>query len=291
MIEWLTEPLGYGFALRALAELVLLGTISGVIGCWIVLYRISYGAESLAHGMLPGLVAASLLGLPLLAGGLAGVLAAGLAIGLIGRFTPGPPDTAIAVAITTLFGLGVLMALSPASQVGIQDLLFGDPLGVGHRALTATALSGLAVLAVLWRSHDRLLAVGFDRGPGVVAGISPALIQVLLLALVAVTVLVGVQAMGTLLVAAILVGPAATARLLTARMSTMIGLSIASAIIAGVAGIYLSWYAGVAAGAAVVACLLALYLAAVGAGALKGRLAGRSLRAGSGPPAPGEAAS
>lgn len=290
MIEWLTEPLGYGFTVRALIELVLLGTISGAIGCWIVLYRISYGAESLAHGMLPGLVAASLLGLPLLAGGLVGVIIAGVAVALVGRFASGPGDTAIAVVVTTLFGLGVLMALSPASPLGIQELLFGDPLGVDSLTLFATVLPGAVVLMVLWRGHDRLLASGFDPGSASATGISPTLIQVLLLALVAVTVLTGVQALGTLLVAAILVGPAATARLLTERMPAMIAISILSAVTAGVAGMYLSWYAGIAAGAAVVVSVLALYLAAAFIRSLKDRNPGRSPAPGLRRPRPGRPA-
>lgn len=179
MIDWLIDPLTYGFTVRAVIEIAVLGAVSGAVGCWVVLYGISYSAESLAHGMFPGLVGAALLGIPLLLGGAAGIILAGLLIALVGRLTRGRPgnddaaDTAIAVVVTSLFGLGVLMALSPDSPPGIQALLFGDPLGITDGQLISTAALGAAVLALLWLGHDRLLAVGFDNSSGQVAGLSP----------------------------------------------------------------------------------------------------------------------
>ena len=271
MIDWLIDPLTHGFTVRALIELAMLGAIGGAVGCWVVLYEISYSAESLAHGMFPGLVGAALLGLPVLLGGAAGILLAGLLIVLVRRFSGDSADTAIAVVVTSLFGLGVVMALSPESPPGIRALLFGDPLGVSEGQLLATALLGALVLALLRFGHARLIAIGFDAGSGRALGLSPGLVQLLLLALVAVTVLVGVQALGNLLVAAILVGPAAAARLLTRRIGSMIGISVAIALIAGIAGIYLSYHGRIAAGAAVVVCLVASWLIAATAAAARER--------------------
>jgi len=261
-MDWLVDPLTHGFTARALIEIALLGAVSGAVGCWVVLYGISYSAESLAHGMFPGLVGAALLGLPLLLGGAVGIILAGLLIVVIGRVSGETADTAIAVVVTSLFGFGVLLALSPESPPGIQALLFGDPLGVSDSELVSTAVLGAAVLGVLWLGHDRLLAIGFDAGSGRSLGLSPGLVEAVLLVLVAVTVLVGVQGLGNLLVAAILVGPAAAARLLTVRMAPMIAASSAIAVACGVAGLYLSFHARVAAGAAIVGCLVAAYLLA-----------------------------
>ncbi|HMX72453.1 MAG TPA: metal ABC transporter permease [Solirubrobacterales bacterium] len=277
MIDWLIDPLTYGFTVRAVIEIAVLGAVSGAVGCWVVLYGISYSAESLAHGMFPGLVGAALLGIPLLLGGAAGIILAGLLIALVGRLTRGRPgnddaaDTAIAVVVTSLFGLGVLMALSPDSPPGIQALLFGDPLGITDGQLISTAALGAAVLALLWLGHDRLLAVGFDNSSGQVAGLSPGLVQAMLLVLVAVTVLIGVQGLGNLLVAAILVGPAAAARLLTSRMGSMIGISVAVAVASGIAGLYLSFHGRIAAGAAIVICLVAAWLLAALFAAVRSR--------------------
>ena len=139
-----------------------------------------------------------------------------------------------------------------------------------------SGLIGAFVLAVLWLLHERMLAVGFDRSAGPALGVSPGLIQGVVLALVAITVLVGVQSLGNLLVAAILVGPAAAARLLTDRFRTMFALSITFALVASLAGLYLSFHARIAAGAAVAACLVALYLLAAAAAAITERSAGRA---------------
>lgn len=262
MFDWLTDPLAFGATQRALAVIILLGAAGGAISCWVVLYRVSYSAESLAHGLFPGLVAAALLGLPILLGGAVGIVVAAFLIAVVNRFAGESADTAIAVVITSLFGLGVLMALSPASPRGLSGLLFGDLLGASGLELVASGTVALLVIVVVWLFHERLLAIGFDRSAGRSYGVSPTAMTAVVLLLVALTVLVGVQALGNLLVAAVLVGPAAAARLLTERFAPMMTLSLAFAFAAGIAGVYLSFHARIAAGASVAACLVAIYLMA-----------------------------
>lgn len=269
MIDAIAEPLSYGTTLRALAEISLIGIVSGAVGCWIVLYELSYSAESLAHGLFPGLVIAALVGAPLLLGGAAGVLVASALIALVGRLARDGPDTAIAVVITTLFGAGVLLALSPGSPPGIQELLFGDLLSVNLADIAVAATIGAAVLAVLWLFHERLLAVGFDPESGPALGVPVGVLNLVLLGLVAVTLLVAVQGLGNLLVAAMLVGPAAAARLLADRVWPMMLTAAAVAVTAGFAGIYASYYLNLAAGASVVIALVVCYLLAAAAGRLR----------------------
>lgn len=271
MIDWLLEPLRFGTSLRALIEVTLIGVAGGVVGCWVILYRVSYSAESLAHGLLPGLVAATLLGLPILLGGAVGIVAAAILIALVNRFARESADTAIAVVITGLFGFGVLLALSPDTPPGTAELLFGDLLGVSDSELLTSAGILLVVIACVWLMHDRLLAAGFDAGSGPSLGLSPSVMSGLVLVLVALTVLVGVQGLGNLLVAAVLVTPAAAARLLTDRFRPMLILAVATALLAGIVGIYLSYYLKVAAGASVVAVLVLAYLAAAAAATLPPR--------------------
>jgi ABC-type Mn2+/Zn2+ transport system permease subunit len=184
-------------------------------------------------------------------------------------------DTAIAVVVTTLFGLGVLLALAPESPPGIQGLLFGDVLGVSDGDLALAAGLDVVVLAVLWALHPRLLAAGFDRLNAPALGVSPAVMDAVVLVLLALAVVVAVQGLGNLLVVAILVGPAATARLLARRASPMMGVAVAVALAGGVAGLYASYYAGTAAGASVAGAVVILYLAALGAAATTRVLHGR----------------
>jgi ABC-type Mn2+/Zn2+ transport system permease subunit len=255
---------------RALIEVTLVGVCGGALGCWIIFYGLSYASESLAHGLFPGLVAAALLGLPLLLGAGVGLVVAALGVAIASRIPGVGRNVAVAVVVTSLFGLGVLLALSPDSPPGVQGLLFGDVLGASNADLALSAALALGIVAALWLLHGRLLAVGFDRAFARSLGVSAAAADVAVLALLAGAILVGVQGMGNLLVVAVLVGPAATARQLSSRMVPMMLLSVAVAVLAGAAGLCLSYYAGTAAGASIAASFVAAYLAAAFSG--RGRL-------------------
>jgi ABC-type Mn2+/Zn2+ transport system permease subunit len=256
----LWEPWTQGFMQRALLELVLLGVVGAVLGVWIGFYELSYSAESLAHALFPGLVGAALLGLPLLLGGAVGVLGAAAAVALAGRAPEIGRDTAVGIVITTLFGLGVLLALSQASPPGLGQLLFGDLLGVSGRDLAISAALAALVLVALAVLHRELLVVGFDRSTARALGAHPLLVDLALLALVAVTVVIGVQALGNLLVVAVVIGPAAIASLLGGRLAAMMARGAGVAVACAVAGLYLSYYADTAAGASVAAVTVGAYL-------------------------------
>jgi ABC-type Mn2+/Zn2+ transport system permease subunit len=265
-------PWQHAFMQHAVLELALVAVLAGVLGCWVVLYGLSYSAESLAHGMLPGLVAASVLGLPILAGAAVGIGAAALGVALTATIATIGRDTAVAIAVTALFGLGVLLALAPASPPGIQTILFGDPLAVTTSDLVTTLVLCAVALTALVVLHRALLATGFDRTSAPALGLSPFRIELALLGLLAVAILVGVQALGNLLVVAVLVAPAATARLLTHRLRPMMGIAVAIGAAGAVCGLYLSYYAGLAAGASIALVLVAAYVVAVAGDALVRRV-------------------
>jgi ABC-type Mn2+/Zn2+ transport system permease subunit len=262
-VNWLTDPWGQAFMQHAFTEVATVGLLGGWLGCWVLLYGVSYSAESLSHGMFPGLVGASLLGVPLVAGGAVGAGAAATGIAGLGEARGIDRDTSVGVVVTSLFGLGALLALAPSSPPGIQELLFGDVLAVSRRDLLVTGLIALPVLALLWVLHERLLAVGFDRSSARAIGIAPRPVELAVMLLVAAAVVVSVQALGSLLVVAVLVAPAACARLLTRRLGPMVWVSIAVAVAGGVAGLYLSYYAGTAGGASIALCLVGAYLVAL----------------------------
>jgi ABC-type Mn2+/Zn2+ transport system permease subunit len=268
MIDFVTDPLGQEFIRRALLEVGLISLAGGALGCWVVFYGVSYAAESLSHALFPGLVVAALLGIPLLAGGIPGIAVAAIAIALIGRVPGIGRDTAVAVVVTAFFGLGALLALSPSSPPGIQSLLFGDILAPSDSDLLVAAALAAVVVLSLFPLHWRLLAVAFDRSTARALGASPALADTAVLVLLAAAVLVAAQGLGTLLAVAALVGPAATARLFTHRVPSMMVAASLLGVCTGVVGLYLSYHLGVAAGASIAACIVGAYLAAlVGAGA------------------------
>jgi ABC-type Mn2+/Zn2+ transport system permease subunit len=273
MIAWLTDPWSQEVLRRAFAEVVLLGAVGGALGCWVVLYGLSYGAESLAHGLFPGLVIAALVGAPLLLGGAVGIALAAVAVAAVGRLPGLDRDVGVAVVVTTLFGAGVLLALSPATPRAIQGLMFGDILGLTNGDL-ALAAGLLAVTAAgLWLMHGRLLAVGFDRASAPGLGVRALPVDIALLLLVAAAIVVAVQGLGNLLVVALLVAPAASARLVARRAAPMMALSVVIAVVAGCAGLYISYHASTAAGASVAAMLVLAYMVAAGVAAVRPRAA------------------
>lgn len=261
LLDTVTAPWSEPITRRALLECVLLGIGGGLLGCWLVLYQLSYSAESLAHGMLPGLVAAALLGAPLLAGGAAGLAAAAGATALAARTPLLDRDTAVGVVVTALLGLGIVLALSPDTPAGIGELLFGDVLGVTDTDLVAAAALVLLLAAVLPLLHDRLAAVGFDREAAAALGLRPTVVDATLLGLLAAALLVAVQGLGNLLVVAVLIAPAAAARLVTHRLPAMMALSAGIAVAGCAGGLYLSYYASTAAGASIAVVLVAVFLA------------------------------
>jgi ABC-type Mn2+/Zn2+ transport system permease subunit len=269
--HWLADPWSGAIMQRAFAEVVLLGVTGGAIGCWIVLNELSYGAESLPHAMFPGLVVAALAGAPLLVGGSAGLIAAALAIAAAARTPLIGRDSAIAVVVTGMFGLGVLLALAPATPQSVQSLLFGDILGVDRSDLIAAAILTAAVLAALRVLHVRLTIVSFDRTTSGSLGVPSAPLDVALLILLALSVLIAVQALGNLLVVALLIAPAAAARLVTRRLGAMMATAAALAIVSGVAGLYISYHLRTAAGASIALAMVAVYLVAAAAARIPSR--------------------
>jgi ABC-type Mn2+/Zn2+ transport system permease subunit len=262
------EPLQEAFMQRAVAEMTLIGVAGGVLGCWVVLYEFSYAAESLAHSLFPGLVAAALAGMPLLLGAAPAIVVAALAIAVASRVPSVTRDVAVAVVVTSMFGLGVLLALSPDSPPGIETLLFGDILGPSDTDLLSAAALSVLVLVALWLLHDRLLATGFDRGAVRALGLAPAVIDAALLVLLSAGIVVAVQGLGNLLVVAVFVGPAAASRRLSKRIVPMIVIAVSIAVLAGLAGLYVSYYAGTAGGASVALAILAAYLLSLPLGRL-----------------------
>jgi len=263
MIDLLTEPLRQGITQRALLELLILGVVCGPLGVWVVLYRQSYAAESIAHSMLPGLVIASLASIPLGVGAAAGLAVAAACIAAASRQHAVGSDVAVAVTVTALFGAGTLLALSPEVPVRLGEILFGDPLAVSPSDLIASALLAVVTLLALAYGHRSLTLSGFDPQTARSLGGGNTRAAALLLGLLALTVLIAVQALGNLLVVAIVIAPGAAALRLSRSLSGAVRLAAATAVAAGVAGIYLSYWANLAAGASIALCAIALFLLAM----------------------------
>ncbi|HEV2753462.1 MAG TPA: metal ABC transporter permease [Solirubrobacteraceae bacterium] len=258
---------------RALVELVLVGAACGALGVWVVHLRHAYAAESLAHAMLPGLALAALAGVPLLLGAGGGVLGAAALVFLAARDRRIDSQVGVAVVVTALLGLGALLALVPGAPARLEDLLFGDPLGVSPADLAVAGGLVAGVLLALGVAHRRLTLGAFDPVAARALGASPARTELLLLALLAVTIVAAVQGVGNLLVVALLLAPAAAALDLARSLPAQLALGAALGAGSGAGGLVLSLTLDVAAGASVALVAVAIF-------ALSGALAPRHRGAG-----------
>jgi ABC-type Mn2+/Zn2+ transport system permease subunit len=263
VLDFLLEPVQSGIGRRALLEVALLGAFCGALGFWVVTERLAYSAESLSHGLLPGLVLAALAGAPLLLGAAGGALVAAALIAFASRDARIGPDAGTAVAVTGLVGLGALLALAPDSPERLEELLFGDPLGVTDGDLLAAALLLVLGGAALAALHRPLGAVAFDPEGASAAGIHPAAVRSALLVLLAAAVAVTVQGLGALLVLAVLIAPPVAVRDYARTPARAMLAGAAVAVAASLVGMEVSFHAHSAAGASVALALCAA--AALGA--------------------------
>jgi ABC-type Mn2+/Zn2+ transport system permease subunit len=262
MLGWLTDPFASPLAQRALLEVLILSLACGPLGVWVLLYRDAYAAESMSHGMLPGLVVAALTGAPLVLGAIAGVLVAAAGIALVARDERLGGDTGVAVVVSALLGLGAMLALSPATPPRLQELLFGDLLGVGTGDLAVAGALALAVAGALVAGHRSLALVGFDRGSARALGAGALRWELALLAVLGLTTVAAVQGLGNLLLVALVLAPGTAALSLVRRLPVALVLASGLAALSGAAGLIASFHLGIAAGASVALCAVAVALAA-----------------------------
>jgi manganese/iron transport system permease protein len=263
LLDHAIEPFRLGLMQRALIQVVVISAVGGAVGCFVVIRGLSFTGESLAHTVLPGVVAAYAIGAALLLG--AAVLAAAtVAISLLAqRDRRIAEDTAMGVAFAGLFPLGViLLALQSNPTRNLSDFLFGDVLANSRADVIGTVVISALILAGLVLLQRAALASSFDRTYAASLGYRPGLIDALLLSLVAATIVVAILAVGNVLALALLLAPAATARLLVGRLIPMMVLAGVLGALSGLVALELSYWAGLAAGSMVVLCAAGAFLLA-----------------------------
>ncbi len=276
LASFLLDPWRSGLTREALVEVALVGAIAGAVGFWVLTYGLAYGAESLAHGLLPGLVLAALAGAPLLLGAAGGIAAAAVLIAVAGRDERIGPQAATAVAVSGMLGLGALLALGADTPPRLGELLFGDPLAATRSDIFIAAALVLVGGVLLGALERPLSATAFDPGGAAALGVRVGWVRVALALLLAATVCVSVQALGNLLSLAVVIAPAvAVRRHVRSTAAAMVGAALV-AVAAAVVGIYASYHLDTAAGASVA---LALCAAAAAGAAMPRRDGARRVRA------------
>ena len=251
-MDWLIEPLRYSFMQTALLAAILVGVTCATIGVYVVLRRMAFIGDALAHTALPGLVVAYLNGWSLFGGAVVAGLLTALGIGWLSRREEVREDTAIGILFTGMFALGILLISTTRSFRDLTHILFGNILGVTTGDLLLIAGVTLITLIALVAFHKELELSSFDPTHAEVMGLRADRLRYLLLILLSLTVVTSIQVVGVVLTSAMLVTPAAAAALVTNRLPRMMLIASLIAIASGVAGLYISFYQNVSSGAAIV---------------------------------------
>jgi ABC-type Mn2+/Zn2+ transport system permease subunit len=264
VVDYLLGPLEFGFMQRGLLASVLVAVICGILGSFVVLKGLAFIGDALAHASFGGVALAFVFGANVYLGAFVFAIATALGIGAITQRGRVSSDTAIGVLFSGTFALGILIiSRADSYTTDLFGYLFGDVLSITVGDLWTIGALGIVVLALVAVFYRQLLFVAFDPTVAAASGIQTRGLEYLLLALLGVTIVTAIQAVGIVMVVALLVTPSATAYLLTRRFHHMILASVAVGSLSALLGIYLSYYLDVASGAAIILVATALFFVAL----------------------------
>ncbi len=279
-MDALLDPLAFQFFQRALLASVLAGVVCAVVGSYVVLKGLAFIGDAVAHAAFPGVVVAYIVGAPFVIGGGIAAFLTAISIGWVSRRAHLRIDTAIGVVFAGTFALGIFLYSTIEGFVGdLFGFLVGNVLAIGTDDLIGLLLLGAIVLGILVVFWKELLYSAFDPLGAAASGLPVGGLDYLFLGLIALTIVISLQAVGIILVVAMLVTPAASAQLLTVSFSRLIVLAALIGATTAIAGLYLSYWFDVASGATIVLVQTALFIAVLGLRPISGWRARRRVPA------------
>lgn len=252
----------YGFLQKALITSVMVGIISGVIGCFIILRGMALMGDAISHAVLPGVAISFMLGINFFIGAvITGILTA-IGIGFINQNSRVKNDSAIGIMFTAAFAAGIILITFMKSSTDLYHILFGNVLAVRPSDMWMTLIVGIFVLVSVFIFYKELLVSSFDPIMAQAYGLPTKMIHYFLMVLLTLVTVASLQTVGIILVVAMLITPASTAYLLTDRLSVMIVISATCGTISAIIGLYLSFTYNLASGATIVLVATALFFLA-----------------------------
>lgn len=271
----------YDFLQNALLTATMVGVICGVIGCFIILRGMALMGDAISHAVLPGVAIAYMLGVSFFIGAVISGVITAVAIGFISQNSRIKNDISIGIMFSSAFALGIILITIMKSSTDLYHILFGNVLAVRPSEMWMTFLIGIFVLLSIYLFYKELLISSFDATMAQAYGLPTKLIHYFLMILLTFVTVASLQTVGIVLVVAMLITPAATAYLLTDRLSTMIFLSAGLGVVASVIGLYFSFTFNLASGATIVlvstACFLLAFIFSPKQGILSSRIKRRKL--------------
>lgn len=271
-MEWLLEPLSASFVQRAVIGGVLVAVFCAVVGTWVVVRGMAFLGDAMAHGLLPGIAIASLLGGNLVLGAAVSAAATAAGVSVITRNRRISQDTAIGLLFVVMLSLGVILVSSAGTfAVDLTGTLFGDVLAVGADDVLMLAIVGAVVLATAAVHHRAFTAAAFNQQKAASLGLRPRRTHFVLLCLITLAVAASFQVVGTLLVFGLLIAPPAAALVWAKAIRSVMVLGSVIGALSVVSGLWISWYASTAAGATIALVAALSYFISAFAHAVLGR--------------------
>jgi manganese/iron transport system permease protein len=255
-------PLSYSFMQRALVAAILIGAVCSVLSCYLVLRGWSLMGDAISHAVLPGIVLAVVLGIPIAIGAFASGLSCALLTGYLKENSRVKEDTVMGIVFSGMFGLGLVLMTKIETDQHLMHILFGNMLGVTWRDVAETAIIAVPTLAIVIAKRRDLLLYCFDPQHARAIGLPVRVIHYGLLVLLALTVVAALKAVGVILVVAMLITPGATAYLLTDRFDRMLAISASVSVAASIVGTLVSFHIDGATGPCIVLIQAAVFLLA-----------------------------
>ncbi len=263
MIDWLTDPYSTDFMRNAAVTAILVGVLAPTVGVWVVLRRLAYLGDAMSHGTLAGVAGAYLTGISITIGALAAGVVMGLLVAGFDRQRRLGHDSAIGVAETLMFAIGIiLISRSDGIGVDLTHYLFGQIVTTSTDDIIVNAALTAVALAIVAFAFDDLRNVTFDPGHARQVGIPVGPLRIVLIALISITVVVSLDTVGLLMSVAMLITPAATARLLTNRIETMTAVAVGVGVTSAIAGLTISYHLATPPGPTIALVTVAWFAAA-----------------------------
>lgn len=266
LVRFVAEPLGFGFMQRALCVSILVASVCAVLSCYLVLKGWSLMGDAVSHAVLPGIVIAFVLGIPLAVGAFAAGLGAAFATGYLRENSRVKEDTVMGIVFSGLFGFGLVLFTKIDTDQHLNHILFGNVLGVSQRDVVETLVVAGGILAVIVARRRDLLLYCFDPQHARAIGLPVRSLHYGLLVLLALAIVSALKAVGIILVVAMLITPGATAYVACRRFGAMLWMAVGVAVGSSIVGTVVSFHLDAATGPTIVvtqAVVFALVFAAV----------------------------
>lgn len=263
MLNLLLEPLTFEFMRNAILTSIFLGTLCAVVGSYLIVQRMGLLGDVIAHAVLPGLAIAFFLGIDIFFGAFVSGTLSTFVIAWIQSQSRIKVDVAMALVFSGFLALGIVLITVLKSKLDLDNILFGDILGVTTVDVIRTGVIALIVLVLVKLFYKELLFYTFDPLGAQAIGLPVNLMHFGLTAAITLTIIVSMQAVGVVLVVSLLIGPGSTAYLLVKELYQMMKLGMVFGIFSSVSGMYMSYYLNIPSGASIVLVVCGLFLLAL----------------------------